>query len=184
MAMQRTRQNSEEDLPMTLRKTVMQLAAIATLAAPALAPAADESARIRAGTKSWVESFNLGNAGAVVALYTHDAVLMPPGAPLARGTAAIKEAIAKEIAGTKKAGLTFAMGSVDEVGMSGDMAWHMGTYVVKDKAGKAVDAGKFLEVWQKKDGKWRMVRDIWNSDGGAAAPAAAPAAPAPSPPKK
>ena len=41
--------------------------------------AADDAGRIRAGTKSWVESFNGGNAGAVVALYSEDAVLMPPG---------------------------------------------------------------------------------------------------------
>jgi uncharacterized protein (TIGR02246 family) len=142
---------------------------------PALA--ADESARIRAGTESWVKSFNAGNAGAVAALYTNDSVVMPPNAPIARGLDAIKEAIAKEIAGAKKAGVTFATGTPDELGMSGDLAWHAGSYTVKDKAGKAVDAGKFLEVWQKKDGKWRIIRDMWSSDGAPAqapAPAAAP----------
>ena len=141
--------------------------------------APDDANRIRAGTASWIQSFNAGNAGAVVALYAYEAVLMPPGAPLARGQPAIKEAIAKEIAGAKKGGVTFAMGSVEEIDVAGDMAWHSGTYVVKDKAGKAVEQGKFLEVWQKKDGKWRIVRDIWNSDG---APGAAPAAPAPASP--
>jgi uncharacterized protein (TIGR02246 family) len=136
------------------------------------ASAADESGRIRAGTESWMKSFNAGNAGAAAALYADDAVLMPPNATMARGVVAIKEALAKEIAGAKKNGVTLAAGTVDEVNVAGDMAWHSGSYVVKDKAGKAVDAGKFVEVWEKKNGKWRIVRDMWNTDGAAAAPAA------------
>jgi uncharacterized protein (TIGR02246 family) len=150
-------------------------AAICSLALPAFA--ADEAVRIRAGTTSWMQSFNSGNAGAVAALYSDDGVLMPPNAPSARGVVAIKEAVAKEIAGAKKSGITLASGTVDEVNVVGDMAWHSGSYVAKDKGGKAVDTGKFVEVWEKKNGKWRIVRDIWNSDAAPAAPAAtAPAA--------
>jgi uncharacterized protein (TIGR02246 family) len=150
-------------------------------ALPALA--ADEATRIRAGTTLWMQSFNSGNAGAVAALYADDAVLMPPGSALSRGVVAIKEAIGKEIAGAKKGGITLAMGKLDEANVVGDMAWHMGTFVAKDKTGKAVDAGKFVEVWEKRAGRWRIVRDIWNSDGASnAAPAAA--APAPEAKKK
>ena len=156
----------------------MMAAAICSIALAGFA--ADDAARIRAGTASWMQSFNSGNAGAVVALYADDAALMPPNAPQARGVAAIKEAIAKEIAGAKKAGVTLAVGT-DEVGVAGDMAWHAGTYVVKDKGGKTVDAGKFLEAWERKNGKWRIARDMWNSDNAPAAPAAAPT---PEPKKK
>ena len=166
---------------------VFQLLAATICTAALSAFAADESGRIRAGTTSWMQSFNSGNAGGVAALYSDDAVLMPPDKPSARGVVAIKEAITKEIAGMKKGGLTLAQGTVDEIGVAGDMAWHSGTYVVKDKAGKTVNAGKFLEAWEKKNGKWRIVRDIWNSDAASAAPAtaAAPAAaPAPEAKKK
>lgn len=58
------------------------------------------------------------------------------------------------------------------------MGWQSGTYVVKDKAGKVVETGKYLSVSMKKDGKWPYVRDTWNADG---APAPAESAP---PPKK
>ncbi|HUQ27753.1 MAG TPA: DUF4440 domain-containing protein [Usitatibacter sp.] len=147
----------------------MLIAVACMIALPA--PAADESGRIRAGTESWMKSFNSGNAGAAAALYADDAVLMPPNAAMARGVVAIKEALTKEIAGAKKNGVTLASGTVDEVNVAGDMAWHSGSYVVKDKGGKTVDAGKFIEVWEKKNGKWRIVRDMWNSDGAPAAPA-------------
>jgi uncharacterized protein (TIGR02246 family) len=151
-------------------------AALCTIALPALA--ADDASRIRAGTESWAKSFNAGNAGAVVAIYADDAVLMPPGAPPAHGTAAIKEAITKEIAGAKKGGVTFVLGTNDDVNVAGDMAWHSGAYFVMDKASKPVETGKYLEVWERKNGKWRIVRDTWNSNGapGEAASAAAPAA--------
>ena len=161
---------------MNLSRSFLQSVAAAMCAIGLSALAADDAARIRAGTESWVKSFNSGNAGAVVALYAEDAVLMPPGAAPARGTAAIKEAIAKEIAGAKKGGVKFVLGTGDEVGVSGDMAWHAGGYFVMDKAGKTLEAGKFLEVWEKKNGKWRVVRDIWNSNG---TPAATPPTPAP-----
>ena len=141
-----------------------------------LALAAGDDARIRAGTASWMSSFNSGNAAGVVALYADNAVLMPPNAPSARGVAAIKDAITQEIAGAKKAGITLASGTGDEVGIAGDMAWHAGSYFVNDKSGKSVDKGKFLEVWERKGGKWRIVRDIWNSSGAQPAPAPAPAA--------
>ena len=160
---------------MNRSNTVFRLIAAAICSAALTALAADDAGRIRAGTESWMKSFNSGNAGAVVALYADDAVLMPPNSPLARGIAAIKEAIAKEIAGTKKSGFTLALGTLNEVGVAGDMAWHAGTYVVKDKGGKTVEAGKFLEAWERKGGKWRIVRDMWNSDGAPAAPTAPPA---------
>ena len=163
---------------MNLSKSLLRCAGVAACAIGFAASAADDAARIRAGTESWVKSFNSGNAGAVVAVYADDAVLMPPGAAPARGTAAIKEAIAKEIAGAKKGNVQFQLATNDEVGVSGDMAWHSGAYFVVDKANKPVETGKFLEVWERKNGKWRITRDIWNANGAtpAPAPAAAPAA--------
>jgi ketosteroid isomerase-like protein len=168
---------------MNRSKTFFRMLALAILSIALPALAADDAVRIRAGTASWMQSFNAGNAGAVVALYADDAALMPPNAPQARGIVAIKEAIAKEIAGAKKAGVTLAVGT-DEVGVAGDMAWHAGTYVVKDKAGKTVDAGKVLEAWERKNGKWRIARDMWNSDNAPAPPAAPSATPAAEPKKK
>ena len=160
-------------------KNLLRVASIVPCVIAFTAFAADGAARIRAGTESWVKSFNSGNAGAVVALYAEDAVLMPPNALPARGSAAIKEAIAKDIAESKKAGVAFVLGTNDEVGISGDMAWHSGAYFVMDKANKPVDTGKYLEVWERKGGKWRVTRDIWNSNGAATASAPAPAAAAP-----
>jgi ketosteroid isomerase-like protein len=139
-----------------------------TAQTPAAAPA-DEAA-IRAGTVLWTDAYNAGEVDKIVALYTEDAVVMPTNAFALTGRAEIKDFLTKDIAATKAAGLT-AKDGVSDVGISGDLAWHAGTSSVIDAAGKTVETGKYIEVWRRINGKWLMVRDIWNDD--------APPAPAP-----
>ena len=124
--------------------------------------------------KAWGDNYNAGEAGAIADLYAEDALLMPPGAPTANGRDAIRGFLAGDTAAAKAAGLTYNVSSdADAIHVSGDMAWQNGTYTVTDASGATVDAGKYLSVFQKKDGKWQLYRDTWNSDN---APAAAPAA--------
>src|SRR5260370_1204464 len=75
------------------------------------------------------------------------------------------------------AGVGLVDGPTSDVSVSGDLAWQWGTFKITDKSGAGVDAGKYLTVFQRKDGKWVIIRDTWNSD-------AAPAAPAPGAPPK
>ena len=140
----------------------------ATVETPA-ALAADQ-ATIRAGTVAWTDAYNAGDIDKIVALYTDDAVVMPPNTSLVAGRAAIKDYLTKDIAAAKAAGLT-AKDGVGEVGISGDLAWHAGTSSVVDATGTTVETGKYIEVWHRSNGHWLMVRDIWNDD---AAPTPAP----------
>lgn len=169
-----------------LKKIALLAAGVCWLVAAPLAVAADDAATIRANTEAWFKAFNAGNADAVAASYADDAVVMAPGSAPAVGAAAIKQLIAREIAGAKSAGVTLAQGKINDVAVKGDMAWHAGTYsVIKD--GKTVDTGGYMEVLRKKGGKWLIVRDIWNSSTPPAPPAAAAPPPAPAPaaaPKK
>ena len=147
------------------------MASFAHAAAPAAG--ADEAA-IRAQTTSWVKAYNVGDAKAIAALYAEDALLMPPGAPVASGRTAIQAFITKDTAGSKAAGAVFNVNPKTDVGVSGDMGWESGTYTVTVK-GAVVESGKFLSVSRKKDGKWLYIRDTWNAN----APPAPPAPPAP-----
>jgi ketosteroid isomerase-like protein len=124
---------------------------------------ATDEAAIRAGTVLWNDAYNAGEVDKIVALYAEDAVLMPTNAPALIGRAAIKDFLTKDIAAAKAEGLTDKDG-IGDVGISGDLAWHAGTSSVIDAAGKTVETGKYIEVWQRTNGKWLMVRDIWNDD--------------------
>ena len=47
---------------------------------------------------------------------------------------------------------------------AGDVGYHVGTYSLRDASGNLIDQGKYLEGWQKVDGEWKIVHDVWNSD--------------------
>ena len=126
------------------------------------------------GSRDWATAYNSGDVETIVAKYSDNAVIMPPGAPAAAGRDAIREYLTKDSAAAKAAGVSLAISDGDEAGVSGDLAWHSGGYTVSDASGAAVDSGSYLETLQDIDGKWLVIRDIWNSDRAPAA-AAAPA---------
>ena len=158
------------------------LAAIAGVSQGALAaPTADEAA-IRAQSVSWAKAYNGGDAAAVAAQYADDAILLPPGAPAVRGRPAILAFFSKDVAESKAAGVVFNINPKTDVGVSGNMGWESGSYTVTVK-GAVVEAGKFLSVSRKKDGKWQYIRDTWNADA-PPAPSAPPTPPATPPAAK
>ena len=134
--------------------------------------ASDPKAAFNAGTAEWAAAYNAGEPDRIVALYSEDAIVMPPDAPSVTGDAALRSFLADDIATTKKAGLTLVINGDDEADTSGDLGWHRGTFKVVNAGGGSMGTGKFLEIWQRQQGKWRITRDIWNND-------AAPAPPAP-----
>lgn len=162
---------------MRLLKTAAALAVAAsifTLAAckPA-APSAKDIEAAQAVNGAWADQYNAGNADAVADLYWEDASYMEPGAPARVGREAIREAIAAGIEAAKAGGLT----NTNENGpvqIAGNIAWQEGTFRVTDASGATIDAGKYLSVLEKRNGNWRLLRDMWNSDG---VPPAAPAGP-------
>jgi len=148
------------------------LAAIGTLAVTACtSPVVDTSADegvLHLGTKAWVNAYNAGDADKIVALYADDGVVMPPDALLVTGHEALRKYLVADIASSKAGGVSFALGE-ESTGIAGNLGWHSGTFKVNGSGGATVGTGKYLEVWRKTDGKWLMIRDIWNNDAPAAA---------------
>ncbi len=151
--------------------SLITLAACASCAPSATDTAADEAA-LRGGTATWFEAYKAGDIDRIVALYAEDAIMMPPNTPSASGHAAMRAFLAADTATTKAAGLTLVDGE-SHTGVSGNLGWHSGTYKVTDASGATVDSGNYSETWRKADGKWLIIRDIWNSDRPAASAAQA-----------
>lgn len=96
---------------------------------------------------------------AAARLYTEDAALLPPNAPVIRGRAAIgvfwRDAAAA-------LGLVSASLKTEEVTVSGDMAVEVGSAALTLATGVA--HVKFMVAWRRDgDGVWRLHRDIWNA---------------------
>ena len=165
-----------------LKQVALVSCSLLALAASPIASAAggtSAEAAFRAGTAEWVAAYNAGSVDRIVALYADDAVVMPPNAPAASGHAAIRGFLTKDIASSKAASVSLSVTDVNSgAGASGDLGWHTGMFSVVDAAGKTTGTGKYSEVWQKRHGKWVIIRDIWNNDAPPAAVSAATAAPA------
>jgi uncharacterized protein (TIGR02246 family) len=146
-------------------------ALLLALAAPAVAPAADDvRSTIEAAGKQFVADFLKGDAAALAGYYAEDAMVLPPNADFVKGRAAIQAFWQAFVGGGYK---HFALATL-EVGASGDLAYEVGTYEVGMTPGGVEDRGKFLVVWKKAGGKWWIYRDMFSSNMPAAA--AAPAA--------
>jgi len=121
---------------------------------------ADEvRAAIDAGNKAFIAAFLGGDAKAVAQLYTENAQVIAPGAPVARGRAAIAAAWQKAIdGGVKDLSLQTA-----EVEAAGDLACETGTVRMVARDG-TVTLGRYVVVWKRDGGAWKLHRDIWNSE--------------------
>jgi ketosteroid isomerase-like protein len=105
-------------------------------------------------------SFKNRDSAAITAAYTSDAMMMPPNAPAVSGS--------DQIRGTWHyfMGLDFKDLKLTSGDVWGDnnMAVEQGTWSLTDTKDAVADHGKFLVVWKQEGGKWKIFRDIWNSD--------------------
>ena len=106
-----------------------------------------------------------GDTTKMSSIYTADAVVLMPNAPLARGHSGINQLNAGMLAALT---VTAAEFKTTDLIVTGDYAIETGTYemTMRPKTGAPIaDVGKFVSIWQKQsDGSWKIVKDISNSD--------------------
>ena len=127
---------------------------------PAIAQTGTVKAAIDASNKKFSEALAAGNAAGVAALHTEDAVLMPPNTEAVKGRPAIEKLFMAFVA----AGIKGVTLTSQEVEAHGDTATELGAYSIKDATGKEIDRGKYIVLWKRVKGEWKLHRDIWNSN--------------------
>lgn len=130
----------------------------AVLATPA---AAQLRGQIQKLDDQFSEAFNRGDAEAVAEYYTDDAVALPPGSEMVRGKKAILEFWKKTVAQ-----LTDLKAQVIEVKRVGRThVREIGGFTFKTKSNPPQEvAGKYVVLWQKVAGRWKLNTDIWNTN--------------------
>jgi uncharacterized protein (TIGR02246 family) len=132
---------------------------------PSMADSAAEEQQIRALDEEWVAAVARKDAAASAAFYAEDGAILPPNGPLAKGREAIA-AVWQGLFGLANFDLTFAPTEV-HVSSAADLAYEIGTYALSFSGdhGPVNDRGKYVVVWKKDDGAWKVVADIFNSNG-------------------
>ncbi len=125
-------------------------------------------ATIVASNKVYGECFAKGDSATFVNIYASDAVLMAPNMPKMPGRAAIGQFFS----GGYKMGMRNIKIDTDEIAGSKEGIIEIGRYEVLGDKNVSFDKGKFIVIWKEEGGKWKMYRDIFNSD---APPPVAPA---------
>jgi len=114
----------------------------------------------------WSKVAATKDAEKTVAFYTDDAIVYPPNEAAAVGRAAAKKVWASYFALPDFA-MTWKTTHA-EASASGDLGYTTGTYEFSAKGadGKPfTEKGKYACVWKKqKDGSWKAIHDMWNSD--------------------
>lgn len=146
---------------MTRSSTLVALALGLAFLLPARPGHADEARdAVEAGNQAFIAAFLKGDADALAQLYTEDAQVIAPGAPVARGRSAIAAAWQR----TLDTGVQGLRLDTAEVESSGDLACETGIVRLVARDGTE-SQGRYVVVWKREGGRWKLHRDIWNSEG-------------------
>jgi uncharacterized protein (TIGR02246 family) len=138
-----------------MRRIALVVAFLVVLVAPAVA----QKAKIEAVNAKWVELFGKGDFEGIAQLYTVDATAFPPGSAMVKGRAAIGamwKGLAEHVSNPK-------ITTLDVKRLSPRAAREIGTFslMTKDPTPKEI-SGKYVVVWEKVRGEWKLAADIWN----------------------
>jgi ketosteroid isomerase-like protein len=138
---------------------ILLMLSLAALATPARA--ADLKAEIEGANQKWIAAYGKGDAAALTALYTDKATVLPPGTDMVRG----HDAILKFWQGAIQSGLKIDSLQPVSVEHFGTGAREIGRVTAQaPNAQKQLTRveGKYVVVWKKVKGNWKLDTDIWN----------------------
>jgi len=127
------------------------------LASAAHAESENVRAAIEAGNRAFMAAFLNGDSAAIARLYTEDAQVIPPGAPVATG----RPALAAFWQSSIESGIKGIVLETTAVESAGDLAYETGTVRLTAKDG-AVTEARYVVVGKRVGEQWMLHRDIWN----------------------
>ena len=113
---------------------------------------------IEAVNRAMEEAVRKRDAERLAALYTSDAIVMPPDAPFVKGRDSIKQFWSSA---SQQLGLKDVRLNTVDLEVAGDTAQEVGEAVLTLESGAATF--KYVVVWKKVGEQWRLHRDIWNA---------------------
>ena len=116
-------------------------------------------AEIRKEVSVYQEDVKRGDSTALAAHYTSDGVVMAPNMGELKGNA-----ITGFWGGAVRMGVKELKLNTTDISGGGDVYAETGTYEMVGAGNKTMDNGKYIVVWKRENGNWKIFRDIFNSN--------------------
>jgi ketosteroid isomerase-like protein len=107
----------------------------------------------------FAKAFVSGDSASMLSNYTTDAKLFPPNSDAVAG----KEAIAAVISEYLKYGIKEFKDETTALYGAGDNVVEEGNLFMGDGKDKTIDKGKYICIWRKVNGEWKVSSDMWNT---------------------
>jgi uncharacterized protein (TIGR02246 family) len=120
---------------------------------------ANIKASMEAANKNWMKAFKNADATAIAGLYTTRGQLLPANSHVVEGTVAIRDFWRSVM----NMGIKEVVLETLEAEDLGDTAIEGGRYRLLVANGSVADAGKYIVIWKKEGGTWKLHRDIWTT---------------------
>jgi uncharacterized protein (TIGR02246 family) len=114
---------------------------------------------IAAANDQFMAAVEQQDAAALAALYTKAGQLLPPNSDFLTG----REAIQGLWQAVMDMGIRRAELEIVEVEDHGKTAIEVSRYTLYAEGDAVADKGKYIVIWKKKGGVWKLHRDIFNS---------------------
>jgi uncharacterized protein (TIGR02246 family) len=114
---------------------------------------------IEAANEKFMAAFKRGDAAGLAALYTEDGQVLPPNGDFVSG----QQAVAGFWQVIFDMGIKEAKMDIVEVEKQGDIVFEVSKFKLLGEDGQVLDKGKYIVIWKKDHGQWKLHRDIFNS---------------------
>ena len=136
--------------------------AVVEVEQPAKVDLASVKTEIQNLENAWAAADNARDTNAIAAFYADDAVSLRNNNPMIQGKEAIRKDVVESL--TKRGKGATVSYDVVEVFGEGNYITEVGKSTTKDASGKVTNTGKYMAIWEKRDGKYVCIRDIYNDD--------------------
>lgn len=120
---------------------------------------ANAKKEIEAANHELTELISKSDSVGMALAYSKDGALMPNNGPSVTG----KDNITAFWGAFVRGGLDVDL-KTSEVWGDENFITEEGLYNIKSKDGKVLDNGKYIVLWKKEDGKWKLHRDLSNTN--------------------
>ncbi|HNP33503.1 MAG TPA: nuclear transport factor 2 family protein [Flavobacterium sp.] len=115
---------------------------------------------VEAGYAEFEKAFNSKDSVGLANCYATDAKFMAPNDKAVEGRPAIQKSFTEWFKGdTPQIKISLVELWGNDTNLTAENSWSM-----TGKDGKVIDEGKSIEVYKMEDGKWKLLRDCWNSN--------------------